>query len=283
MFDNAEQAATILPILEYITLSAIRDGEFIGLRQAAPPPSVTVHTPFFVEDTSGNDNTLQIQKSHSDCPTLTIYMSLDGKNWELLGTTSTTAITATVPANGKLYLRCSATRWGYERERYEDSYYECNRINCIGNFNVGGNIMSLLYGSNFTGNETEFNSNNYYIFTTLFKGSKVVSAAELFLPATTLVYGCYYAMFQNCTSLTTAPTLPDATVTKAGLCYAFMFYGCSSLNYIKCLSTVSDISIYTQIWVKGVASTGTFVKNHSMSNWTTDNNGIPSGWTVEDA
>lgn len=249
-----------------------------------PTPPVTKATPFYIEDVSGSDNTLQIQKTHNNCPTLTIEKSLDGETWESMGTTSTTAITATVPANGKLYLRCSATRWAYEREVYESSYYECNKINCTGNFNAGGNIMSLLYGSNFTGNETEFNSSNTCIFATLFKGSKVVSAAELFLPATTMKGYCYYAMFQNCTSLTTAPTIPDATLTKAGNCYAFMFDGCSSLNYIKCLITgKSDIYTFTQYWVRGVAASGTFVKDPNMTYWATGVNGIPDGWTVQDA
>ncbi len=39
----------------------------------------------------------------------------------------------------------------------------------------------------------------------------------------------------------------------------------------------------TNEWVNGVAATGTFVKNPSMSEWTTGISGIPSGWTVQDA
>ena len=37
----------------------------------------------------------------------------------------------------------------------------------------------------------------------------------------------------------------------------------------------------TQYWVNNVASTGTFVKNISMTGWTTGNSGIPEGWAVE--
>ena len=63
-----------------------------------------------------------------------------------------------------------------------------------------------------------------------------------------------------------------------------MFYGCSSLNYIKCLATnPSDNSSYTLDWVVNVAQSGTFVKAASMNDWTTGVNGIPSNWTVEDA
>ena len=88
-------------------------------------------------------------------------------------------------------------------------------------------------------------------------------------------------MFGNCTSLTAAPQLPATTLTSA--CYYYMFSGCTSLNYIKCLAT--DISAYscTEGWVDGVASTGTFVKASSMASWSTGVDGIPTGWTVQNA
>jgi hypothetical protein len=36
-------------------------------------------------------------------------------------------------------------------------------------------------------------------------------------------------------------------------------------------------------WVYGVADTGTFVKNPDMNSLPTGSNGIPSGWTVQNA
>lgn len=101
------------------------------------------------------------------------------------------------------------------------------------------------------------------------------------LPATTLAEACYFNMFYDCTSLTTVPSLPATTLVKQ--CYQNMFCNCSSLNYIKCLAT--DISAYkcTESWVDGVPSSGTFVKASSMNNWTTGVNGIPTGWTVQNA
>ena len=62
-----------------------------------------------------------------------------------------------------------------------------------------------------------------------------------------------------------------------------MFYNCTRLNYIKCLATDISATNCTQGWVSGVASTGTFVKNPNMTSWTTGVDGIPSGWTVQDA
>ena len=114
---------------------------------------------------------------------------------------------------------------------------------------------------------------------TMFYGCTSLTTAPSVLPATTLAYYCYGYMFYGCTSLTTAPQLPATTLTSQ--CYESMFSGCTSLNYIKCLAT--DISAYrcTRNWVSGgVPSTGTFVKATSMNDWTTGNDGIPSGWTV---
>ena len=73
--------------------------------------------------------------------------------------------------------------------------------------------------------------------------------------------------------------MPATTLTES--CYEEMFRNCTSLNYIKCLATDISAPSCTSSWVSGVASTGTFVKAASMNDWTEGNNGIPSGWTVE--
>ena len=63
-----------------------------------------------------------------------------------------------------------------------------------------------------------------------------------------------------------------------------MFQGCTNLNYIKCLATDISARYCTDDWVNGVQTTsGTFVKNQSMTSWTTGDNGIPTNWTVQDA
>ena len=59
-----------------------------------------------------------------------------------------------------------------------------------------------------------------------------------------------------------------------------MFYGCTKLNNIECLATDISASSCTNYWVSGVASTGAFVKNPNMNDWTRGVNGIPKGWSV---
>ena len=100
------------------------------------------------------------------------------------------------------------------------------------------------------------------------------------LPATTLNSHCYANMFFGCTSLTTAPDLMAQTIPAYG--YHQMFNRCSSLNSVKCMATDISATDCTTSWLYGVAQSGTFTKDSSMTSWTTGTSGIPSGWTVED-
>ena len=101
------------------------------------------------------------------------------------------------------------------------------------------------------------------------------------LPATTLASSCYSNMFAGCTVLTTAPVLPATTLADS--CYYYMFYNCSNLNFIKAMFTTEPSTSYTNNWVNGVKSTGTFVKNSAATWNVTGDNGIPTNWTVETA
>lgn len=118
-----------------------------------------------------------------------------------------------------------------------------------------------------------------YCYTSMLSYSGITSAPEL--PATTLQTGCYSAMFSHCTSLTTAPDLPATALVSN--CYTQMFDGCTNLNYVKAMFTTTPGTTYTRYWMRGVASSGTFVKNASATWSVSGDNGIPSGWTVQTA
>ena len=135
--------------------------------------------------------------------------------------------------------------------------------------------------------------------TAMFSGCTALTVAPE-LPGTTLYDGCYKDMFAYCTSLTTAPDLPATYAIYKGDripdalrptyyetdCYERMFYGCSSLNYVKCL--VTNIAHWGGIafhaWLYGVSPTGTFVRS-AIGGWTRDDDGygIPENWTVQNA
>ena len=169
--------------------------------------------------------------------------------------------------------------------------------------NIKGNIMSMLYGDDFIGQNDL--SGKTYAFYDLFKNcTNIVDAYGLILPTTAVEKYCYEYMFYNCTSLTTAPELPATTLalqcyermfygctslikapklpatTLATGCYQYMFQGCSNLCYIKMLATDIKVDYCLDGWVNGVASSGTFVKHTNMTSLSTGISGIPNGWTV---
>lgn len=299
-----------------------------------------------------SNGTIKWKTQGSSFTTTISYSKDDGNTWTSI--TSTTAGTNINVSVGDKILFKGENAGYYDNDNHISNSFS----DSTAQFEIEGNIMSLLYGDNFTGQATLqsthtfdglFNScygltsaekivlpartltnscyqmmfsnctglttapailpattlaNNCYhtmfgycskltttpilLATTLAFGcymymfrycSSLTTAPEL--PATTLASFCYHTMFEGCTSLTTAPVLPATTLPNS--CYASMFNGCSSLNYIKCLATDISATGCTGNWVNGVSSTGTFVKDASMTGWTTGNSGIPSGWTVQDA
>ena len=118
----------------------------------------------------------------------------------------------------------------------------------------------------------------YYCYYGMFEGCTSLSSAPS-LPSKTLASYCYDSMFKDCTSLKQAPVLPATTLVSG--CYRDMFYNCSRLVYIKAMFTNYPSTSYTNNWVTGVATNGTFVKNSAATWTTTGTSGIPAGWTVE--
>lgn len=107
----------------------------------------------------------------------------------------------------------------------------------------------------------------------------LVSVPSNYLPITTLADYCYYNMFYQCSLLENAPILPATTLISN--CYGYLFYKCPKLNYIKAMFTTTPSNSYTNSWVTGVASSGTFVKNINATWDVTGSNGVPSGWTIQ--
>ena len=175
---------------------------------------------FFVENLSNETATLTIKGTNTS-PIITVYKSSDQTNWTSMGSTSETDITATVPANSKLYLRANCNTWSI----YNNDHSSTSNIKLDKRFGIGGNIMSLLRGSNFR--NTTFSSSNKYAFFQIFRNNyTLVDVHNLILPNNT-VRGCYEWLFNDCTSLANTPVLPATTMTEG--CYDGMFMGCTSL------------------------------------------------------
>lgn len=168
--------------------------------------------------------------------------------------------------------------------------------------NILGNVMSMLFGDNASSN-LSLSGKNFAFYKLFYNCTNIVNVDPDLLPATTLSQSCYRAMFQGCTSLVTAPELPARTLqsycyyymfygcssltkspvlygtTLVSYCYGYMFTNCSKLNTITALFSTTPSSSYTGNWVSGVASSGTFYKNPSITTaLPTSVNAVPVGW-----
>lgn len=271
------------------------------------------------------------------------YYSLDRQNWIELQSSEETPI---IPAGNKVYFRATEASTGS---------YGTYHFFTTGRHNVGGNVMSMIYGEEY---DNKFEIDRKFALAYLFReNDNLISAEKLILPAlsvsancyesmfylcrklvkapaklpaTKLSNYCYSGMFEGCSSLVTAPELPSialstgcynrmfalcislvdapalpstdlkfncykemfegsALTTAPELpslelydsCYKNMFKNCHGLTYIKAMFTTTPSSTYTENWVSGVASTGTFVKNSNATWNVVGTNGVPKGWTVE--
>ena len=239
--------------------------------------------------TSGN----LLWKSNGSNATKTIQYSINDGEWTSI-TSSSDGVSIQVSTGDQVKFKGINSR-----------YCEANKSNYSGfdagtaTFNVSGNILSMIYGDNFIGQDTL----NQWSFTQFFKNSKPVSAENLILlapnvpnsgyralfskcstlvtapkelPAITLGQYAYYYMFEDC-SITTSPVI--AAASKSSYCYQYMFTNCQNLNYITCLDINPSTGYYTG-WTNNVSAVGVFVKDENAT-WSTGTNGIPTGWTID--
>ena len=240
--------------------------------------------PFYVENITTENETLNISSYGSYVtPTMVVEKSVDGVNWESFGKTGPNygTLTYTLTPGSRLYLRAvplkeSQNGWGVysaEKEGY-------NHITGVSK--VGGNIMSLIFGSSFTGNETTvptpYAGSGVHVLGYIFRNNtRLQNASHLNLPATALTNYCYSYLFAGCTNLTAGPMLPATGL--AGACYSHMFDGCTSLQTVTCLAINISATNCLNNWMNNVPASGTFVKKASTT-FPTGTSGIPSGWTI---
>ena len=278
---------------------------------------------FYVENITNSTETVSFQKEGSGTTqSISLQYSSDTLTWTTLGTISTTALTLTLNAGQKIYLRANANYWGSSG---------AGRQTIKGCSKVGGNIMSLLYGSNFTGNEVAFPSNNNNVFKYIFRdNSNLEDASKLVLPcmtmteycyagmftncvgmeyppvqlpATNLAYNCYDSMFEYCASMEIPPQLPATTLVERCYRVMFRFSGIVESPDLNAPTMVTDC--YRGMFqgcsnLSRIRCTATTGMNIGAAGWTIDvaangtfykakgvtwptgTGGIPTGWTVEE-
>lgn len=277
---------------------------------------------YFTIESEADNNNINIHVNTYPDDSTHFYISLDnGESW----TASTFEAGAdyinniTLNTGDKMLIKRNS---GNFKAWTDPGSLEDPIFNATYDFKVYGNVMSLIYGDNFT-NKTAFpvapSYNSSHNLMGLFGiNDKLTDASNLILPATTLTHGCYASMFWGCTSLTTAPTLPATTLaqycysnmfngctslttapvlpatTSAQYCYSNMFWGCTSLNEVTMLlediptGTGSEAPDYLDNWLSNCSSTGTIYVSPNLTSdqKTTVFLTLPAGsetlWTVED-
>lgn len=160
----------------------------------------------------------------STCMTSVSYSTDNGETWidTAIDNNRQTIKTPTITSGNKVLWK------GVGKQMAKVSNSNGSAFDSTCNFNVYGNIMSLLYGDDFQ-DKTTFSSGSKYNFKDLFSNAqKLVSAKNLILPATTLAPYCYSQLFSSCSIMIDYPKLPATTL--ASHCYEYMFDGCTSLT-----------------------------------------------------
>ena len=201
-------------------------------------------------------------------PALNLLYSSGGE-WQ----TYTVGDTITLSNVGD-YVAFKATSQGNASTSSTSSGSNRNQFEMSGSVACSGSIQYLLT-ENADVPTTALPDRCFYA---LFQNCTALTSAPD-LPAPIMSTGCYSNLFEGCTSLTKAPFLP-ATSRVANWCYQYMYSYCSSLNEISLAYTgmFNPGSAPFQGWVDGVPATGTFYYNGSDTSRGTS--AIPSGWTV---
>ena len=205
-----------------------------------------------------------------------VTSSYDGAGESLTNLNEGTKIAA-VSKGDKIYVR--GTNATYCIKSGLTYYY--NYFRTTGSYELSGNIMSLTWGTDFKG-KTAFQDGSTFTFCSLFYNPQFGTDANrtlesidgLVMPATTLVTSCYESMFQGCQNLVSAPLLP--ATAGATDCYKNMYRSCSALTTVKSMLH-NPSSSYTDEWLNGVASNGSFFYSKGVTTWPTGTDGIPSG------
>ena len=262
--------------------------------------------PFWIENVS-NDNGYVEFKGHdyygATLSNITVQYRINGGSLGSITISGTTPKYVSIPANAKIEFYAETSTWSDGGYPYvgikilNTNYSEVSPY--PPSVNIGGNILSMIYGTLFRNYSSLPNTAMFYQW---LMSCTVVDASNLclfepqkngcyesmlsncdrlisapLLPFMNLTNNCYDKMFYYCKSLTNAPVLPATTLKEC--CYYEMFRGCTVLNNVTCLASDPSVNFATDNWLESVASNGTFTKAAGVT-WSTGASGIPSGWTV---
>ena len=232
LFNNDNEYDAVAESFEYPTVSYVEDIDevrYMTLRDKYTREYLTFEAlengtiSFNIWYSMGTDMITSISYSTDNGDTWTTTQNVNGKSENL-------QISVNVEEGDKVLWKGTATQTGYfDEDDWGDTVGSFFSSDC--EYNVYGNVMSLLHGDNFYGVASLGNTECTfaYLFYNYYEGESypIVSTQNLILPAT-MTNNCYYGMFTDCTSLTTAPELPATTLARN--CYQSMFQDCTALT-----------------------------------------------------
>ena len=260
------------------------------------PPTPVEHDELCIENITENEGTLSIINKWVNKERFTIdvqYCINDGKwttvnvnKWD--GTTKgNKTVEVTVPAGGKVYLRGNNPNGTGEMRQW---LY----LNMDVNHNVSGHILSMIDRKKFYSVPAGSNPNFLHLFES---DNNLISAENLILSGSTVLYeeynmmfsfcigliaapdmsgittieqsGCN-CMFSFCTSLTTPPDMSGITTIEQNGC-SQMFLNCTSLTTAPDLSSVTSVGNYGCQEMFTDCSLLNYVKCPNINSWNSDN------------
>lgn len=208
-----------------------------------PFDSAKYEEPFYIKNTSNAAETATLSQT-GEPATVEIEYSTDNVTWTVWGSTGTTPLTMSLNPNDKIYLRATTTKYANDANNYHT---------LAGVDTIGGNILSLIYGSNFNGRQESANTSAFIKFfyqnTELVNAKNLVIAMQSNMNFTSLFEGCtnlVYApeliysgtsgqntsIFKDCVSMTDGPELLLRGLNDSRY-NSNMFQNCSALTSIK--------------------------------------------------
>ena len=189
-----------------LRIQAQSTNAILNVRQKAFSPVEKNNNYFWIEFENTGGEVDGLGKSWTD-----IYYSFDANTWTAVDSTGVVSL----GTKRLVYLK-NETKILSEGYDEVNDVFKHTAIKFNSNAKIGGDLSSM---TDMIGD----------CCVSLFEGNKYLTdASELILPWDTLANNCYYHMFYNCTSLTSAPVLPATTL--ADDCYTVMFKGCTSLT-----------------------------------------------------
>ena len=190
----------------------------------SPFTKAQLEEPFYIEAVADDGAIVSLQRKNEYAPAVNLLYKVNNGEWKDYELNSEVKLAK----NDRVYFKAGSEENPSLKNTQMNSDYYSNSFNSKGETKLGGNIMSLLDGKNFSTMD-KFQSGTRYSLSHIFcEGGDIVSAKDLILPAKELTSNCYESMFRYCGNLKEAPVLPATEL--ATHCYTCMFDGCSSLE-----------------------------------------------------